>query len=174
MPTRRQFIKTGIAGGVLLTAAYVLHRPLDRLGKDALVAARPLDASLRKIVAALAPVILAGAATASGPEFLRRVSDGVAIAVSGLSAPAQREVAELFALLDFAPTRVVVAGLRDDWGEAEAADLRAFLERWRHSPLDLLKSGYMALHDLIYGAWYGYSGNWAAIGYPGPPEVPRA
>ena len=174
MPTRRQFIKTGVAGGVLLAAAYVLHRPLDRLGKEALVAARPMEASLRKVVAALAPVILAGATTSTGPEFLRRVSDGVLIAVSGLSAPAQREVAELFALLDFAPTRVLVAGLQTDWADASAADLRAFLERWRHSPLDLLKSGYMALHDLIYGAWYGDSGTWAAIGYPGPPEVPRA
>jgi hypothetical protein len=49
--------------------------------------------------------------------------------------------------------------------------LVAFLESWRHSRFDLLKSGYAALHDIIFGAWYAHPDSWESIGYPGPPEV---
>ena len=41
----------------------------------------------------------------------------------------------------------------------------SFLRRWQHSRLDLLKSGYQALHDLVLGAWYADPQSWAAIGY---------
>lgn len=175
MPTRRQFIKTGILGGALLVAAYALRRPLDRLGKQALVDGFPLEASLREVVAAVAPVMLAGALPAAGPEHdwaIKRTSDGVAAAVGSLSAAAQREVAELFALLVLPPARVALAGVHKPWLEATEAEIRGFLDGWRRSSIDLLKSGYMALHDLILGAWYADPGTWSAIGYPGPPDVP--
>jgi hypothetical protein len=177
MATRRQFLKTGVIGGVVLATALALHKPLDRLGKRTLVEQVPIAGALPLVVAAVAPIMLAGVLPKDGAArvaAIRRATEGVGIAVAALSAASQREVAELFALLAFPPTRLLAAGLSTPWPEASEDDIRAFLERWRHSPIDLLKSGYMALHDLILGAWYADSAAWETIGYPGPPGVPHA
>lgn len=177
MATRRQFLKTGLLGGALLATAFALHKPLDRLGKRTLVEQVPIAGALPLVVAAVAPVMLAGVIPKDGAVravAIRRATDGVGVAVAALSAASQREVAELFALLAFPPTRILAAGMTSTWPEASEDDIRAFLERWRHSPIDLLKSGYMALHDLILGAWYADPAAWEAIGYLGPPGVPHA
>ncbi len=174
MLTRRQFIRTGIAGGLLLAAAAVLQKQLDRLGKQALVAGNPLDPSLRTVVRAVAPVMLQGSFPPADPDravALERITKGVALAVGALSAASQKEVAELFALLAFAPTRIAVAGVSASWEQASVADVEGFLRRWQGSRVDLLKSGYQALHDLVLGAWYADPASWAAIGYPGPPSL---
>ncbi|MDP2821319.1 MAG: hypothetical protein Q8O52_01380 [Sulfuritalea sp.] len=174
MPTRRQFIKTGIAGGLLLAAAAIFQKPLDRAGKQALVAGNPLDPSLRTVIQAVAPVILQGAFPAAGADraaALERITKGVGLAVARLGAAAQQEVAELFALLAFAPTRIAVAGVSASWDQASVAEIESFLRHWQYSRLDLLKSGYQALHDLVLGAWYADPSTWAAIGYAGPPAL---
>jgi hypothetical protein len=171
---RRQFIKTGIAGGLLLAAVAVLHKPLDRIGKLALVDGNPLDPSLRTVVRAIAPVMLQGVFPAADPlraAALERIVKDVALAVGALGATAQKEVTELFALLAFAPTRIAIAGITTGWDEASVADIESFLRSWQNSRLDLLKSGYQALHDLVLGAWYADPVSWAAIGYPGPPPM---
>jgi hypothetical protein len=177
MLTRRQFIKTGIAGGVLLAAAAFFQKPLDRAGKQALVTGNPLDPSLRTVVRTIAPVMLQGAFPTADPDrsaALERITKGVALAVGALSAASQKEVAELFALLAFAPTRIAVAGLTASWDQASAAEIEAFLKRWQHSRIDLLKSGYQALHDLVLGAWYADPQSWTAIGYAGPPALVKS
>jgi len=176
MLTRRTWLKTGIAGGLLLAGAAALHRPLDRWAKRGLVAQAPLDSALRLVVPALLPVMLAGVLPEQGPArqaALRGGTEGVATAVAALSAAAQQEVAELFALLALPPTRIAIARLSSPWPQASEAELRNFLDGWRHSPLGLLRSGYQALHDLLLGAWYADPAHWATIGYTGPPEVPR-
>ena len=177
MFTRRHFIKTGIAGGLLLAVAAALHKPLDRMGKQVLVAGNPLDPSLRTVVRAIAPVILKGPFPASDPgraAALDGITRGVALAVGALGAAAQKEVAELFALLAFAPTRVAVAGVSPGWEQASDEDIEAFLRRWQNSPIDLLKTGYLALHDLVLGAWYADPQSWPAIGYAGPPSLVKS
>lgn len=173
MPTRRQFIKAGLIGGAALAAAGIFH---SRNSKEAPTGAVPqgLTLSARTIVAALVPAILAGALPESGEarrQAVARTVDGVGIAIAGLSAPAQKELGELFALLDFSPARVLLAGLWPRLEEASAADIAEFLRGWRTSRLGLLRSAYAALHDLILGAWYGRPEAWAAIDYPGPPEI---
>ena len=176
MLTRRQFVKTGLAGSALLALAYMLHRPVDRFAKRVLVDGFPLESSLRLVVTALAPVMLAGAMPkdeAARRAAIQHAADAVAKAATTLGASAQREVAELFALLALPATRIAVAGVRSAWTEAGEAEVRAFLDEWRRSRIDLLKSGYLALHDLILGAWYADGSTWAEIGYPGPPDIPK-
>lgn len=173
MITRRQFIKAGIVGGAALAAAGLFH---SRSLKEAPAGAVPqgLTLSARAIIGALVPAILAGALPESGEarrQAVARTVDGVGVAIAGLSAAAQKELGELFALLGFAPARVLLAGLWPRWEEASAADIAAFLEGWRTSRLGLLRSAYAALHDLVLGAWYGTPEAWPAIGYPGPPEI---
>jgi hypothetical protein len=172
--TRRTFLKTGLAGGALLALAAAFREPLTRRGRQALMEGYPLVASERTVVAAIASVILRGVMPGKDPErgaALSRVVDGVAVAVSSLGASAQWEISELFALLMFPPTRIAVAGLLRPWEQAADADIESFLAAWRDSRFGLLQSGYQALHDLVLGAWYADPSSWAAIGYPGPPQL---
>lgn len=173
MITRRQFIKAGIVGGAALAAAGVFY---SRSLREAPAGAVPQGLTLpqRTIVAALVPAILAGALPASGEarrQAIARTVDGVGVAIAGLSAAAQKELGELFALLGFAPARVLLAGLWPSWEEATPAQIADFLQGWRYSRFALLRSAYVGLHDLVLGAWYGTPESWAAIGYPGPPEM---
>jgi len=173
MLTRRQFIKAGIVGGAVLTAAGLFY---SRGLKEAPGPAVPhkLTSSERAIVGALVPAILAGVLPAAGEARVMAVAqtvDGVGVAIAGLSAAAQKELEELFALLGSAPGRVLVARLWPAWQDATPAEIAAFLEGWRESRFALLRSAYAGLHDLVLGAWYGTPDAWEAIGYPGAPEM---
>lgn len=124
----------------------------------------------RAIVAAIAPVILDGALPA--PDDIRSVVRGVDLAIAGLPPSVQAEVAQLFGLAGFPPTRRLVAGIWSSWADARPQDVAAFLERWRRSRIEMLRSAYQALHRLVAAAWYGNPSSWKAIGYPGPPSIP--
>ena len=160
MTTRREFLKTGLAGGLLLNVA-ACSRPSENGGRTV-------------VLSALIPVMLTGALPADGaglPELIARTLAGLQRAIAGLSPATQKEIGELFDLLAFPLTRMLAAGIWSPWPEATPVAIGNFLESWRHSRFDLLKSGYAALHDLIFGAWYARPDTWAAIGYPGPPKV---
>lgn len=160
MTTRRVFLKTGLAGGLLLNVAACTNPAKDG-GRQA-------------VLAAVVPVILAGALPGNGELFreqLSRTVAGVDQAIAGLPLASQEEITQLFELLSFAPTRILVAGLWSPWPDASPQAIGGFLESWRNSRFDLFKSGYAALHDLIFAAWYARPETWAAIGYPGPPKV---
>lgn len=170
-PARRAFLQTGIAGGLLLAGVGSWYAV--EVGSSAPIPGVLGDAD-RIIVRRIAEVVLDGVLPVEGAprkEALASAVAGVGVAIAGLSAPAQAEIAELFSLLRFTPTRVLVAGLSHSWEKAGADEIHAFLERWRGSRLGLLQSGYAALHDLVLGAWYGGEAAWALTGYPGPPEV---
>lgn len=168
MPTRRQFIKVGIAGAALFAAARFLDRPLAAPAD----AYRVLDENAAKIARALIPVVLAGSLPSDDAARARAVGDVVAAfdrAVSGLAPAVQAELAQLFSLLNFAPSRVAFAGLWSPVDETPREELNAFLTRWRHSRFDLQRQSYEALTQLIQASWYDNPASWKAIGYPGPP-----
>lgn len=164
MVSRRQFIQAGVLGGALLVAVAMLRRgiPAPRSGPA-------VDRDAESVIAAIAPVLLKGAY--GGQDAERRIVEGVKQAVAMLSAPAQGEIAELFGLLSFAPTRLAVAKVSAPWRQAPEGEIAAFLQSWRTSRMGLLQSGYQALHDLVMGAWYADSATWQGIGYPGPPGL---
>jgi len=172
MPTRRQFLKYGVAGALALTAAGVARgQPANRVYRAA-SGAEPLTvlgAEDRAVLAAIAPAMLAG----TGAVLERRdaVVGSVDRAVAGLPPHLQREVLQLLALLGSWPGRRWIAGVASPWPEASREEVAAFLERWRFSRWALLQQGYHALHDLVLAAWYARPDSWPAIGYAGPPEV---
>ena len=92
-------------------------------------------------------------------------------AIAGLPPEARRQIDQLFALLAFAPSRCLIAGVWSPWPEASTESIAAFLARWRDSRFLLLRSAYGALHQLVMAAWYGSPRAWPAIGYPGPPSL---
>jgi hypothetical protein len=170
--TRRALLKAGVAG----VAVLVLLRWLYTSTSDTSASASKdsvLDSNARGVLAAVIPVILDGALP-NGEDAAKardEVLNGVARAIAGLLPPVRKELDQLFALLAFAPTRCLVAGVWSPWPEASRASIAAFLLRWRDSRFALLRSAYDALHQIVIGAWYGTPRAWPAIGYAGPPSL---
>jgi hypothetical protein len=168
--SRRRFLQVGVAGAAVLTVAHFLNRgsPVPSQGSLDL---RSLDAKSASLVAAIAPVILSGALPddiTSRRIAVNEVVEAFDRALSGLSPAVQAELQQLLSLLTFAPTRVVVAGVRKPWHEADEKDVAAFLASWRHSRFDLLQSGYQALKQLMQACWYGNPLAWGKIGFSLP------
>ena len=171
MLTRRQFLKVGLASGVVLAGAGWLAL---RRGRMTAPGFQWLDERAATIVTALVPAVLEGALPAGEPARTEAVREVVAAfdrAVSGLSPAVQEEIAQLFSLLGLAAGRFIVAGVRSSWKEATGEEVRAFLRRWRTSRFGLLRAGYQALTQLIQAAWYGNPASWERLGYPGPPAL---
>jgi len=148
LPTRRQFIKVGLAGAALFAAARYLDQPSAARTGDY----RVLDEDAAKIMRALIPVVLAGSLSADETERARTVVD-------------------VLAAFDRAVSGLAPAGLWAPVDETPREELKAFLTRWRHSRFDLQRQGYEALTQLVQASWYDNPASWKAIGYPGPPAV---
>jgi hypothetical protein len=170
--TRRTLLKAGIAGGVVLVSVRWLVTSNSPRESPA-ARGSTLDSSAQAIVAAIVPVLLEGALpdAAAGIEARAEVVAGVDRAVAGLPPGSRKELEQLFALLSFAPTRCLIAGIWSPWPYVSRDSVGAFLDSWRDSRFALLRSGYGALHQLILAAWYGSTRAWPAIGYGGPPSL---
>ena len=170
MPTRRQLLKVGIAGGLVLAGA----RWLDRPQAVAAPSYRFLDERSASATAALVPVVLDGALPRDAAARKQAIDETVEAfdrAVAGLSPAVQKEVGELFSILRFPPTRLMLTGLWSPLEESSAQEIADFLARWRRSRFDIQRAGYQAMTQLLQAAWYGNSASWAAIGYPGAPRI---
>src|SRR5690349_18548478 len=102
--SRRAFLATGVLGAAALAAAGWL-----RVRAPAGAVGRGLDADARAIVRALIPAFLAGALPAEASarnDAIEATLTNVDAAIVGLPPQAQRELAQLFALLGFAPARL--------------------------------------------------------------------
>ena len=170
MPTRRTFLLAGLAGTAALVAAGWLRS--NRVAPGGPGAALSTDAD--DVLSAVIPVFLAGALPAeadAATRALRETVTSVGAAIARLPPAAQRELAQLYSLLGFAPARIALTGVSSAWREAARDDVAGFLERWRTSNFLMFRSAYAALHQLVFAAWYGNADSWAAIGYPGPPQL---
>lgn len=170
-PNRRTFIAAGAVGvGALAIAGWWK----DTAPAKGAGTVPPLSADGRDILRAVVPVLLSGALPAETTARAAAVDEtmvALGAAIGGLPAAAQAELAQLFALLALPPVRLTVARLDAPWATAAPGQVRACLDRFRDSPLVLLRAAYGALHQLTFAAWYGNPRTWPAIGYPGPPVL---
>jgi hypothetical protein len=170
MPTRRQLLKVGIAGGLVLAGARWLDRPQAVAASNY----RFLDERSASATAALVPVVLEGTLPGGAVARKRAIDETVEAfdrAVAGLSPAVQKEVEELYAILRFPPMRLMLTGLWSPLEESSAKEIADFLARWRHSRFEIQRAGYQAITQLIQAAWYGNAASWTAIGYPGAPRL---
>lgn len=170
--SRRTLLTVGLAGGAALLFARWLYTPTATPPRRT-ENASPLDPTARTVVAAIIPVFLAGALpdASDRPSAHAETVDGVERAIAGLPPATRKELAELFSLLAFPPTRCLIAGIWSPWPEATEQAIASFLARWRDSRFVLLRSAYAALHQLVFSAWYANPRAWPAIGYGGPPSL---
>ncbi len=184
-PERRRFLKTGLGGTLLLTTVSVTaglsgcaSAPAGRVGS---VATRP-DASYQfrfltrddiQLFEALLPAII-GPGLPEQPQIRRMMIAGTVERIdAGIHqfGPAnQKELRQLFDLLNFGLTRVTIAGVWSSWPKVTTAQADAFLERWRTSSIGLFNNGYIALTKISNVAFYGHRNHWHLSGYPGPPQ----
>jgi hypothetical protein len=170
VPTRRQLLKVGFAGGLVLVGARWLDRPQAAAAPNY----RFLDERSAAAAAALVPVVLEGSLPKEAAVRTQAIEETVQAfdrAVAGLSPAVQKEVDELFSILRFPPTRLMFTGLWSALEESSAEEIAQFLTRWRRSRFEIQRAGYQAITQLIQAAWYGNSASWAAIGYPGAPRI---
>ena len=171
---RRQFIQAGVVGGAALAAGGAWFGWRDRAPSDLQRVQVKQQERIDRIIGAIAPVILLGTLPedpqARAPA-LKRVSTDIGNVIAHFTPPVQKEVHELFGLLDIGIARRLLTGVSSDWSQADPAEISAFLDQWRHSRIEMLQSGYHALHDLVFGAWYASDATWAQLAYAGPPAI---
>jgi hypothetical protein len=168
-PTRRRFLKTGLAGAAALAIAGGIAW-IRRVGTAAALPA--LDDDARSVVRAIVPSMLAGALPAADPDRALAVDETVLAvdrAVAGLPPASRGELAQLFSLLSLGVGRRVFAGVASAWNDATRDEIDAFLASWQTSRWSLKRTAYDALHQLVIAAWYANPRAWPSIGYPGPP-----
>jgi hypothetical protein len=170
-PRRRVLLRAGVPALLLLYGIDLLQRP----ARAATAGSTWLwmQAEDAVLVQRVVPVLLAGAlpAGAARERAIEDVVRGVDFAIAYFSPAVRGEIRQLFSLLRNPISRALLAGVWGGWAEASDTEVRAFLDRWRQSRFDLLRSAYVALHDLVAGAWYGNAASWRRIGYPGPPAL---
>lgn len=173
MLTRRTFIKLALAGGAGIAAARVLYGPFEeQTGAPEDTAGRytVLTDGGREILTAIIPVLLEGALpTGAGRhDAIRDLVRAINANYLAMPPAVRGELAQLYQLLTFPLTRRGLAGVLDPWHQADDAQLREFLERWRNGSLALFAKAYQALHSSVLGVWYGQDTSWPRIGYDGP------
>lgn len=172
MTTRRRLLLGGLAAcGALAAAGLIYEFSPDRAASDPQYRFTVLDDEDRAIIAAIAPVMLEGAL--SNPAAVEQVVRGTDTAIAGLPLSVRAEIRQLFGILRFPLSRMLLAGIWHPWHDASRDEIAGFLHNWRFSNLLQLRSAYNALHQLMLAAWYGNGESWPAIGYPGPPSVHR-
>ena len=81
------------------------------------------------------------------------------------------ELRQLFDLLASPGGRLLMLGQMADWPAASESALQSGLDAWRGARLDLLKSAYEGLRDLVFAVWYGDPVNQDCLPGFGWPEL---
>ena len=173
MLSRRSLLKLGAAGSVVLGTTSLVAG-LAGCGKreqaiaEGYVFLRDADVVLfRALIPVVLGEVLPAGADKRAPlmaETLLRIDGGCAM----LAPTPQAELMKLFDLLHMRVTRWLTTGIGAPWDQAEAAEIDAFLERWRGSSISAFNAGYGVLTRVVEGSYYAIRATWLQAGYPGP------
>ncbi|WP_028081669.1 hypothetical protein [Solimonas soli] len=171
---RRGFLKLGLGGSAALAllgggaqlAGCSAQTAAPAAGMRWLTAADlPFARALLMAVAGPALPADAQAARAIVDEGLRRAD----LALDALGAPAQKQLRQLFDLVQWSPFRRLAGGVSRPWAEADASDAATLLTHFRDSRLTLLNGAYRALVKLGSTVVWSQPATFPASHYPGPP-----
>lgn len=166
---RRGLLKLGaVSAGVLFLAsgAGVLLAPILEGGK--------LNAQSRAVMTTLSLALLDGSLPDQQPE--RQTVTGSLILriealVVSLPSHVQAELSQLLGIIGSAPGRVLLMGLSSDWTNASISDVQRALTSMRESRAEIRLQAYLALHDIVSGAYFSDPATWSRLGYPGPLKI---
>lgn len=170
--SRRGLLRVGLFGGAALAGAGLFGSLANCSAESSAAGFTQLRGSDLPFLRRLTAVVLDGAVP---PERLAAAVAGTLQSIDAglgwLSPALQTQMQQLFDLITLPVTRGPLTGVWGDWTQASDADVRAFLHRWEHSRLMLLRQGHTALLQLTLMGWYGRPESWAGCGYPGPPAI---
>lgn len=169
--TRRDLVRRGIVGTLLLAAAgatasfwWPTRRRKPRPGL------RVLDEREASILAAVAAVVLAIEPSAPSPEDVDVVGRVDAL-LARSPAEVRREFARLLHVFENGATGLLTATGWTSFTASGPASREARLRAWETSRIALFRTGFQAMKRLCGACYYSSPLTWAAIGYPGPPDV---
>jgi hypothetical protein len=166
--SRRQFLKLGFFGALALPTISATALLSGCSTPPAAQGFRLLRENDLTVLRALLPVVLAGELPADAADMATAREETLHTLDDLLfcsSRATHKQVGQLFDLLSMPVTRYTVAGLSDAWDKTSPEAITQFLEKWRHSRLQTLRAGYLALMQIINMAWYFQPRSWATIGY---------
>jgi Gluconate 2-dehydrogenase subunit 3 len=169
---RRDFLKKGLVGGLLLAVGggvfLATRRTRAAAGLGQLQVLSPEEAT---VVLAVANRLVPERVGFPRPleVGLPRKVDAV---VAGLHPGAQKEMRRLLNLFEGALAGFVFEGQLRPFTACSPWEQDDRLRGWAQSRVTLRRSGFRALKKLIYAAYYASPETWPAIGYPGPPLTP--
>lgn len=173
-PPRRTLLKRGLFGGALLATGALTWAGGRgvRLGPEPRRPLRVLSREEYAIASAIAACLIPPQAgwpstweMECGEKF-----DGLLLQ---LHPEIVAELRQLLRLFENGLTGLVTTLRPTPFSQLDPEGQAARLDAWRHSPLSLLGSGYLALTRIFHATYYASPQVYAQIGYPGPPEVPN-
>ncbi len=176
MATRRQILKGAAATSlVAVTGVSIWQLSLSesqQLIEDDAYDYQFLTLDDRYVLFAIIPAMLGQALEKlEEKDFAMRLMQQIDQAIDFVTQSSQDELRQLFDLLANQLSRAYLAGVWSSWSRANVAAVSEFLNDWRTSFMNLLRSGYLGLHQIVMGAFYAQPQSWKAIDYPGPPKM---
>jgi hypothetical protein len=180
---RRTVLKLGIVGGALLSAGGLSWVGL-RSTKLGAAPRRPLQALNLKefaVVNALAECMMTTEGFVSEKDAQQSpwpsawslyCPEKVDAVVASLHPEATAEFKQLLGLFENGLSGLLTTGRPTPFTQLPLQARRDRLNAWRKSRISLLRSGYLALTQLIHATYHSSPEVYAAMGYPGPPDVP--
>ncbi|MFJ1257621.1 hypothetical protein [Cupriavidus sp. CuC1] len=176
--SRRGFLKIGFGLSAALACAGLVPAlsgcsPEQKQPATGMQFLREGDVAL---FTALLPAVVAELAERGQRELqLSHAVANVDATCAAMDANARAALRKLLDLLAIGPLRWALAGVGQDWREADTQQARRFLARWRASRFATLNAGAVVLVKLSSVGYYLLPAAWAGSGYPGPnPAVFRA
>ncbi|MCW8857749.1 MAG: hypothetical protein OQJ95_10330 [Kangiella sp.] len=172
--TRRTILKSSLWGSLAIASGISIWQLSLTESVEALEGDdhpyRFLTLDERMLLWALIPAYLYPAVQQGDDKLKLVILQNIDGAINGLPQSTQDELRQLFSLLSFQLSKALVAGIWTRWNKASIDSLQFFLASWQESYLALLRTGYLGLHQIIMGSYYGEPMSWQLIGYPGPPQ----
>ncbi len=174
--SRRGVLRAGLLGSVAVWGGGLLACGSDRGVASAASGNRvAISSAGEEILRSVTPVVLGGMIPATGDARERIIDDGIASLddyVAHLSPWLQREVRDVFGMLDLWPVRLLLTGDSRPWREKPLQSVDSFLRSARESRLLLLRRVYSFLQSMVVLSFFDQPSAWQAVGYPGPLAAP--
>ena len=81
----------------------------------------------------------------------------------------QKVLRQLLDMSTLPLTKGLATGVWKSWAEVSVAETDAFLTRWQHSSLFLMRMSHVSLVQFLGMSWYGFPESFSWSGYPGVP-----
>jgi len=169
--TRRSLLKKGLIGGGLLAVSGIglSLQPSKKLTSP-VGSLKVLSPKAYGTLLALIPHVLPVSKEFPKPDDIqvaKRVDDLLA-----LMHPADgAELAQALQVIENPVLGLLLDGRPQPFSVASAAAQAQTLQNWKSSRLAVRRTGYVALTGLIKSCYFSHPQTYAAVGYPGPPDL---